>query len=223
MLVKAARPVDVDVIFSLKILGTADIVEVKQIVMETVRTFVSERRLGESLFESDMIHRVQQVDGVKHLILPLLKLARVDGSYETNEEIGSSFTKVVAGTDQETGEEVSFWQTNQNALKKNTLGTSSSPNEFWGLRENGTSLNLVPGISELAANTGSFFIDVTGTVFVNPKSVDEVGNAFSDPNPNNNTYKATYRIIGEAGSQNIIVNENEFVRLADLIVEIIEA
>ena len=175
------------------------------------------------MFESDLIHRVQQVDGVKHLILPLLKLARVDSSYETNEEISSSFTKVVAGTDQETGEEVSFWQTNQNALKKNTLGTSAEPNEFWGLRENGTSLNLVPGINELAATVGSFFIDVTGTVFVNPKSIDEVGNAFNNPDPNNNTYEATYRIVGEAGSQNIIVNENEFVRLGDLIVEIIEA
>ena len=91
------------------------------------------------------------------------------------------------------------------------------------MRENSTSLTLVPGINELAANAGSFFIDVTGTVFVNPKSIDEVGNAFNDPDPNNNTYEATYRIVGEAGSQNIIVNENEFVRLADLIVEIIEA
>jgi len=218
VLVKAARPVDIDVIFSFKVRKGIDALDTKQAVTDVVRSFLASRRLGETLFESDLIFRVQQVDGVKHVILPLSKLASVDGSYETNEEILSAWSEVVVDT--LTG--VSFWQTPQNALGNNTLGTSAEPNEFWGLRENGTALKLVDGLTALVAEKGTFFIDATGTVFVNPKSVDEIGNPFNSSDPNDNKYAATYRISGESGSQNILIQENEYARLADLIIEVVE-
>ncbi len=150
----------------------------------------------------------------------MAKLARVDRSYETNEIIQSEWSQVVVGTS-ESGEPISYFQTPQNALQNNTLGTSSEPNEFWGLRENGTPLKVVDGITALVAELGTFFIDVTGTVFVNPKSIDEVGNEFNDPDANNNEYAATYRIVGESGSQDINIQPNEFAQLADLIVEVV--
>lgn len=218
VLVKSARPVDVDAIFSFKVTSGTDSLDTKQRVSDVVRAFMASRRMGETVFESDLIFRVQKVDGVKHVILPLSKLARVDGSYETNEEILSDWSEVVV--DASTG--VSFWQTPQNALRNNTLGTSAEPNEFWGLRESGTALKLVADLTALVAERGTFFIDATGTVFVNPKSVDEVGNPLNDPDPNNNEYAATYRISGESGSQDILIQENEFARLADLIIEVVE-
>lgn len=222
VLVKAARAVEIDVIFSFKALEGADALDVKQRVMDVVRIFIAGRRMGQSVFESDLIFQIQQVDGVKHVILPLAKLARVDRSYETGEIIQSEWSQVIVGTS-ESGEPVSYFQTPQNALQKNTLGTSSEPNEFWGLRENGTPLKVVDGVTALVAERGTFFIDVTGTVFVNPKSVDEVGNMFNDPDANNNEYAATYRIAGESGSQDIIIQPNEFAQLADLIIEVVDS
>jgi len=221
VLVKSAVPVDVDVIFSFKVTQGADVLDTKEAVIAAVRTYIAGRRLGESIYESDLIYRVQQVDGVKHVILPMSQLARIGGNYETNEIIQSVWTEAVVGTDA-SGNPVSYWQTLRNALLKNTLGTSAEPNEFWGLRENGTPLKVVSDLTELVATKGTFFIDATGTVFVNPKSVDEVGNPLNDPDPNNNVYGATYRISGESGSQDIVVNPNEYARLADLIVEAVE-
>ncbi len=218
VLVKAARPVDIDVIFSFKVSSGIDALDTKQSVSDAVRTFVASRRMGETVFESDLIFRVQQVDGVKHVVLPMSRLARIDGSYETNEEILSDWSEVIVDAQTGTG----FWQTPQNALMNNTLGTSAEPNEFWGLRESGTALKLVDGLTALVADKGTFFIDATGTVFVNPKSVDEVGNPLNDPDPNNNEYAATYRISGESGSQDILIQENEYPRLADLIIEVLE-
>jgi len=221
VLVKSAIPVDIDVIFSFKVTGGSDVLDTKEAVIDAVRNYVSGRRLGESIYESDLIYRIQQVDGVKHVVLPMSQLARTSGNYETNEVIQSTWTEAVVGSDS-SGNPVSYWQTLRNALLKNTLGTSAEPNEFWGLRENGTPLKVVADLTELVATKGTFFIDATGTVFVNPKSADEVGNPLNDSDPNNNVYAATYRISGESGSQDIILNQNEYARLADLIVEAVE-
>lgn len=221
VLVKSAIPVDIDIVFSFKVMSGSDMLDVKQAVGEAVRNFVAAKRLGESVFESDLIYRIQQVEGVKHVVLPMSKLARVDGSYETNETVLSEWTEVVVGTDA-SGATVSYWQTSQNALMRNTLGTSAEPNEFWGLRESGTPLEMVDGLTALVSKRGTFFIDATGTLFVNPKSVDEVGNPLSDSDPNENEYLVTYRISGESGSQDININLNEYARLADLIIEAVE-
>jgi len=154
------------------------------------------------------------------MILPMSKLGRTSGNYET-ETIRSAWSEVTVGAD-ESGSPLSYWQTPQNALGKSTLGTSAEPNEFWGLRENGAPLEVVADLTALVAKRGTFFIDATGTVFVNPKSVDEIGNPFNDRDPNANEYRATYRIAGESGSQDISIQPNEYSRLADFIVEAVE-
>jgi uncharacterized phage protein gp47/JayE len=220
VLVKSAIPVDIDIVFSFKVMPSSDILDVKQAVGAAARSFVAGRRLGESVYESDLIYRVQQVAGVKHMILPMSKLGRTSGNYET-ETIRSAWSEVSIGTD-ESGSPISYWQTQQNALGQNTLGTSAEPNEFWGLRENGTPLEVVADLTALVAKRGTFFIDATGTVFVNPKSTDEIGNPFNDRDPNANEYRVTYRIAGESGSQDIVIQPNEYARLADFIIEAVE-
>jgi len=220
VLVKSAIPVDIDIVFSFKVMPSADVLDVKQAVGDAARRFVAGRRQGESVYESDLIYRVQQVTGVKHMILPMSKLGRTSGNYET-ETVRSAWSEVVVGAD-ESGSPISYWQTPQNALGQNTLGTSAEPNEFWGLRENGTPLEVVADLTALVAKRGTFFIDTTGTVFVNPKSADEIGNPLNDRDPNANEYVVTYRIAVESGSQDIIIRPNEYARLADLIIEAVE-
>lgn len=63
-------------------------------IRTSISTLLNNKAIGQDVFQSDVIHAIEEVDGVQYVVVPLRKMARSDGGTVVREELLSNLTEL---------------------------------------------------------------------------------------------------------------------------------
>lgn len=132
----------------------------RQIRTAIVKLF-SDKQIGESIYQSDVINVVENVIGISHLVVPFTKMVKSNYSYVMREPYTGSWDEF------QTVNTTSFKSVGTLSWKTSAGGGSSSL--FAGVFENDVPLVMAESASEVAGLLGRSYIDEDGHLFVSTK------------------------------------------------------
>lgn len=179
---------------------------VKKDILTKVTDEFNRRRIGEGVYQSDVVGKVEIVSGVRYVELPLLKMVRENGDIIVREGIAPIWELISTFG-------IKVWRTTMPVLKFPTLdggglvesiGTGSGKKYYpiKVINENEAVFIAIENESDINLAEFQSFIRADGKI--------EISYALD---PNSLKYYVDYRVFGQTGANDIEVGDFEFVHL----------
>lgn len=161
VIVKSSVVTPID--FDLKILLVegSDQTSIDKKIRTAIAKLLSDKNIGESIYQSDVVYAIEAVSGVDHVIIPFTKMVRTNGSTILREKYTGSWTDyqtINVTTYKSVG--ILSWVTVQNG---------SPEGLYAGVYENDYPLELVTNLDDVGLEAGRAFISEEGHIYVSPK------------------------------------------------------
>ena len=188
--------------FDMKVLleEGSDQASIDRQIRTAVARLLSDKQIGENIYQSDVINAVENINGVSHLVVPFTKMVKANNSYVLKEPYQ--------------GEWSDFQTVNVTSYKSNgklsweTLPTGGPTNLYRGVFENDIELSLVSKASLVAEAPGRAFIDSEGYLYVSPR-LGPIADA---------KITTTYVVSGASGARDIEFSDIEYGSVGTLII-----
>ena len=207
VLVKEANQINIDLEFTVALNPGVDEPFTKDQLSTDLYNLFDQKKLGQRINQSDVVRIIDNNDNINYVVLPLIKLAISDGTHIAYEALPSSTAWMVYQTVTMTS-----YRTSPGALKYSTGGSSSDPTLFWRVSEDDYVLQIVATQDEVALGSGRAYIASDGSVYISTL-VDDI--------PSNHTITVAYNVLGESGSNDIIITDLDYTNLNSLIIHTI--
>lgn len=201
VLVKGAIRTYID--FDMKVLldsGT-DQTSIDRKIRTNISKVLSDKLIGESIYQSDIIHAVENVEGVSHVEVPFTKMVKTNNSMVIRESFLGSWNpfQTINVTTYKSSIPLS-WETTED-------GGGNS--RFRGVFENDIELFLVDEADQVAEAEGRAYIASDGYLYVSPKMNDNV---------NDSKITTTYLVIDAKGSRDVSFSDIEYGAVGTLLI-----
>jgi hypothetical protein len=183
-------PIDFDINVVLE--AGSDQTSIDRRIRTAVARVLTEKQIGESVYQSDIVNVIEDIPGVSHVIIPFTKMVKSNNSYVMRE--------VYSGGWQE------FQTLNVTAYKSvgklswETLENGGPTNLFRGVFENDIELLLVARSSLVAEGPGRAYIDSEGYLYVSTK-LGPIATA---------SITTTYIVVNARGARDINFSDIEY-------------
>jgi uncharacterized phage protein gp47/JayE len=122
-------------------------------IRTSLSTLLNNKAVGQDVFQSDVIHAIEEVDGVQYVVVPLRKMARSDDGTVVREELVSNFTEL---PDLSTG--TSSVYLNDDEFRSATSDTGGPENFHRGIFMNDLVVEMVDTIPKVSLGSGRGYI-----------------------------------------------------------------
>jgi len=200
VIVKASPQIYIDFDIKVMLEDGSDQTSIDRQIRTTVAKLLKEKLIGRSIYQSDVIHVIEGINGVDHIVVPFTKMVKANGSLVIKEEY----------TD-----EWEFYQAvNVTAYKSigvlqwETIEGGGPNTAFRGVFENDIELLLVDDLSKVAEREGRAFISSDGHLYVSPKlgAIEEA------------SLSITYLVEDAEGSRDINFSDIEYGAVGNLVI-----
>jgi len=200
VVVKSALKSYIDFDIKVMLMEGSDQTSIDRQIRTAVAKLLSEKLIGQSVYQSDVIHVIEGIIGVDYIVVPFTKMVKANGSLVIKEEYSDDWEEyqtVNVTTFKSVG--VLQWKTTEGG------GPDTA---FRGVFENDIELALVDDLSKVSEAAGRAFISSIGHIFVSPK----LGNIHEA------TVSTTYLVEEATGSRDINFSDIEYGAVGDLII-----
>lgn len=154
-----ATPID----FDLKILliEGSDQTSVDKKIRTAIAKLLSDKSIGESIYQSDVIYTIESITGVDHVIVPFSKMVRTNGSIILREKYTGSWQEyqtINVTTYKSVG-----------VLSWSTVEGGHPEGMYAGIYETDYPLTLVSNLDDVGLEAGRGYISADGHIYVSPK------------------------------------------------------
>ena len=200
VIVKAALKTYIDFDIKVVLAEGSDQTSIDRQIRTAVAKLLSEKLIGQSIYQSDVIHVIEGINGVDYIVVPFTKMVKSNGSMVIKEEYSDDWeayqtVNVTAyksvGTLQ--------WDTNEGG---------GEDTAFRGVFENDVELALVDTLSLVSEAAGRAFISSDGHIYVSPK-LGDINDAF---------ITTTYLVMDAVGARDVGFSDIEYGAVGDLII-----
>lgn len=197
VVIKGAIRTFIDIDMKVVIEEGSDQTSIDRRIRTALARLLREKQIGESVYQSDIVHAVEENVGVSHVEIPFTKMVKANGSYSINEDYVGSFEP--------------FQTVNVTAyrsvgtLKWETIEGGGPETLFKGVFENDIPYTMVSSASEVSEQEGRAYIDSEGRLYISP--FGSVANA---------RVTSTYVVQDAMGSRDIEFSEIEYGAIGDL-------
>lgn len=200
VVVKGAIKTYINFIMTVVLETGSDQTSVDRKIRTAIAKLLSEKQIGSSIYQSDVIRVIEEVIGVDHVEVPFTKMVKADNSIVIRELLSTTWTahQTSLVTSYLSAASLS-WPTTENG-GDNTF--------FRGVFENDVELTLVSTISSVAEGPGRAYIAANGQVYLSPKLGDI----------NNATITVTYLVESATGARDISFSDIEYGAVGDLVI-----
>lgn len=202
VLVKQANKIDIELEFTVKLFSGANAPVVKDQISTNLYSFISQKKLGSRVSQSDIISIIDNNDGVDYIILPLTKMIVADNTHIAYELLVDAVWTVHQVST------VTIYKA-ENTLNYSTAGSNSDSSLFWRISEDDIELQLVSSITDVGLGAGRALIDSDGTIYMSTRF---------DDNPSGHEMTVAYNVSGETGAKDIIVTDLDYMNLKSLVI-----
>jgi hypothetical protein len=200
VVVKSAQPTLIDLDFTVSLDSGADPVTVDRNIRTALTNFLSSAKLGQSIYQSDIISVVESVIGVRFVVVPLSKMVKSSGVQVIREVLANpQFFLYQTGS-------VSAYRSIEK-LNSNTTDRGGPDYEFKGVFENDFLLEMQVSDTTVSGGSGRAYISENGTLIVSPRKGGD---------PNGSKWSVTYVVGTETGAKDIIISQIEYVQIKSL-------
>ena len=200
VVIKAAQPTLIDMDVTVVLESGADTIRVDRNIRTNIGNFLANTKLGQNIYQSDIISIMENTNGVDYVVVPAAKMVKTDGTQVIRELLANpQFEVYQVGT-------VTSYKSIQK-LSSKTLEGGGPENEFRGIFEDDFLLSMKSTDVEVSNEAGAAYISSDGSIIVSTRK----GN-----NPNSNKYTVTYLAIGETGAKDIIISSVEYGQIGTL-------
>ena len=201
VLVKGAIQTKLD--FDMKVLlkEGSDQTSIDRKIRTNISKVLSDKLIGESVYQSDIIHAIESVEGVSHVEVPFDKMVKADRSMVIREPY-------VGGWEPYQTVNVTTFRSNV-PLSWETSEGGGDNTRFSGVFENDIELLKVDKLSEVADASGRAFISEDGHIYVSPRF---------NTNASDSRITVTYQVIGAQGSRDISFSDIEYGAVGTLLI-----
>jgi len=193
---KEVQQTHFDMMATIVLRRNADQSKVDARIKTLLSRYVENMQIGHSIYQSDVIGVIELVDGVSHVVMPLLSMHRTDGSLINREQIEAVWVDM--------GD---YYTTETPVLKHKTLATGGLSTKHKGVFESMEKpLKNMDTEGEVASTAGSAYIHGDGCISVNP----------IDTPIEDNLYYVSYYVYGEDDVQDIEITDVEKVMIGNI-------
>jgi len=200
VVVKAALKTYIDFDIKVVLEEGSDQTSIDRQIRTAVAKLLSEKLIGQSIYQSDVIHVIEGINGVDYIVVPFTKMVKSNGSSVIKEEYSDA------------------WEAYQtvNVTTYRSVGTLQWATEegggpdtaFRGVFENDIDLSLVDNLALVSEAAGRAYIASDGHLYVSPK-LGNISDAF---------ITTTYLVTNATGSRDINFSDIEYGAVGDLII-----
>jgi hypothetical protein len=167
-------------------------------IQTAVSNLIGNLPIGSTLTQATVVAAIQSVPDVDYVILPMILMAKADGSFIVNNNIGTETFEVF-------GQGITTsYITVSPVLTYKTVDQGGPSNVFKGVFENNLTLTMQTDPLAVCNASGRAYIRSDGRLIISTLS----GNL-----PDTNKYSATYWCYGETGSQDIQTSSLEYLKI----------
>jgi len=170
-------------------------------IRTAVAKLLSEKLIGQSIYQSDIIHVIEGVEGVDYIIVPFTKMVKSDGSMVVKEVYSDGwepYQTVNVTTYKSIG-----------TLQWSTSEGGGPDTAFRGVFENDIVLALQSDLSKVSEASGRAYIAADGHLYMSPLLGDNLDESF---------ITTTYLVEGASGSRDVPFSDIEYGAVGDLII-----
>jgi len=200
VVVKAALKTFIDFDIKVVLEEGSDQTSIDRQIRTAVAKLLSEKLIGQSIYQSDVIHVIEGINGVDYIVVPFTKMVKSNGSMVIKEEYSDdweAYQTVNVTTYRSVGK--LQWDT--------TIG-GGEDTAFRGVFENDIELALVDDLAKVSEAAGRAYIASDGHIYVSPK-LGNINDAF---------ITTTYLVTDATGARDIGFSDIEYGAVGDLII-----
>jgi hypothetical protein len=200
VVVKSAQPTLIDLEFTVSLDSGAEAVTVDRNIRTTLTNFLANAKLGQSIYQSDIISAVEKVTGVQFVVVPLTKMVKSKGVQVVRELMTNPQFQVYQSGN------VTAYKSIEKIDSKTTAG-GGPDYEFRGIFENDFLLDMQDSDTTVSTAAGRGYINADGELVVSTRK---------DSDPNGSKWTVTYIVGDEEGAKDILISDIEYVQIATL-------
>lgn len=209
VLAKEALETNVDIEMTVILRSGTDQAEADRNIRTEVSRYIGRRRIGQNLYQSDIIGVVEQVPEVDYLIVPLTRMARADGSFVIRERVRVQSPNYWSPVPEP--ELVDTYVTAEPVLEFPTVAGGGPVGTFKAVYEYDFPLDVMDVETDVQLATGRAYIRSDGRLVVSPSTRLDTPMALRQ-------YYVSYQTYGVDGPHNIRVTGVEYVSLGDFFI-----
>lgn len=225
VLAKEAIPVYVDIVAEIALAPNTNQSDLDVRIRTAIGRFFSKLRIGDSIFQSDMISLIENNRGVKYCKVPLTKMTRSDNSLAVMDTAlitewdlydNNYYRSYISKTGNGDRSALTF-TTSDGGGRILPLGSNSGNRErFVGVYLNNQLYPSVASPGDVAKNRGTSYIKVDPSANGSPIARVVISPYGAEPITTSKSLTATYYVIGESGAKDIAINSFEYLVLGNL-------
>ena len=150
VLVKEAVPVPLDVEATVVLIRGRDSATVDTSLRTNLENFFAALRMGDAVRQSDVIDVIERTTGVSYVVVPLTRMVRQEGSSVTREALSTDTVAESTLLTSLSSNNAITYILNQE-LSAATVNGGGSEEDFKGVFQDDTEINLLPGTTLLSA------------------------------------------------------------------------
>lgn len=183
----------IDIEMTVLLEQNSDQTSIDRKIRTAISKVLSSKQIGESIYQSDIVHAIEGISGVSHVEIPFLKMVKANGSYVVHEPYNGQFQI------HQTGIVTSYKSIGKLNWETTAMGGGDG-NLFVGVYENDILLSMQNNSDAVSVAAGRSYIDNDGFIYVSPSQGD-ISNA---------TVKTTYIVQDAVGSRDISFSDIEY-------------
>ena len=200
VVVKSAQPTLIDLEFTVSLNSGADAVTVDRNIRTALTNFLSNAKLGQSIYQSDIISAVEKVTGVQFVVVPLTKMVKSNGVQVIRELMTNPQFQVY-----QSGNVVAYKSIEK--IDSKTTAGGGPDYEFRGIFENDFLLTMQDSDTTVSTAAGRGYISADGELIVSTRKGTD---------PNGSKWTVTYVVGDEVGAKDILISQIEYVQVNSL-------
>ena len=161
-------------------------------IRTAIAKLLADKQIGESVYQSDVIHTIENISGVVYVVVPFTKMVKASGSQVVREEMNTDWTAYQTIN-------VTTYKSNR-ALSWTTSEGGGPDTAFRGVFENDIQTTLTDDLDSVAELAGRSYISSDGYVYISPA----LGN-ISDAD-----ISITYIVGNASGARDILFSDIEY-------------
>lgn len=165
--------------------------QLKSRIQTAVFNVVSNKKMGESLTQAELVKKILSVSGVKSISTPFKMMQKREGSFIPLDSIGTAAFEVYQRT---ADGGITSYRTIESVLTYSTTETGGSSQYFRAVYENNIALEMVDDPTEVADKAGRGYIQSDGKIIVSTRD--------GRP-PQSKSYSAAYFVSYPSGTMTV--------------------
>jgi len=200
VVVKGALKTYIDFDIKVVLEYDSDQTSIDRQIRTAVAKLLSEKLIGQSIYQSDVIRVIENITGVDYIVVPFTKMVKADDSMVIREDYTDDWEEYQTVT-------VTAYKSVGTLNWKTTEG-GGTDTAFRGVFQNDIELTLVSDLGTVSEGAGRAFISSDGYIYVSPRS----GN-ISDA-----SITVTYLVEGATGARDISFCDIEYGAVGNLVI-----